>query len=401
MKANLVRKGLIVAGAAALGLVLVWAFRSPRREVDLAPVTRGPLVVTVDEEGRTRIKESYVVSAPLSGRLLRVALKPGDPVEEGRTVVAVIEPTAPELLDPRSRALAEARVKAAEAAQERSRPQLERSRAARDYAAADLARARQLYADGGLSHQELDAAEEREAVAAAELKSAEFQTRIADYELEVVRAALLVGTPEGAAAEAGGRFEVRAPITGRVLRVFQESATVVPAGTRLAELGDPAGLEIVVEVLSTDAVRIAPGARVEIEHWGGDAPLPARVRRVEPAGFTKVSALGVEEQRVNVLADFTGPPEARQAVGDAFRVEARIVVAEARDTLKVPVGALFREGEAWAVFAVEGGRAALRPVQVGRRNDREAEILVGLTVGERVIVHPGDQLQDGVRVQPR
>lgn len=401
MKTNLIRKGLLVAGAAVLGAVLVWAFRTPRREVDVASVSRGPLVVTVDEEGRTRIKEPYVVSAPLAGRLLRVALKPGDPVEAGRTVLAVIEPTAPELLDPRSRALAEARVKAAEAAQAGSRPLLERARAAREYAAADLIRARQLYADGGLSHQELDAAEEREAVAAAELQSAEFQTRIADYELDVARAALLVGTAEEGAGAAGGRFEVRAPITGRVLRVFQESATVVSPGTRLVEVGDPAALEIVVEVLSTDAVRITPGARVTVEHWGGVAPLPARVRVVEPAGFTKVSALGVEEQRVNVLADFTGPPEPRRAVGDAFRVEARIVVDETADTLKVPVGALFREGEDWSVFAVVDGRAVLRLVRINRRNDREAEILSGLTAGETVIVHPGDQLQDGTRVQPR
>ncbi|MBL9214977.1 MAG: HlyD family efflux transporter periplasmic adaptor subunit [Opitutaceae bacterium] len=395
------RYWLVGVFAAGLAAALAWAFRPPRLAVDVAPAARGPLVVTVDEEGRTRIKERYVVSAPLAGRLLRVALKAGDPVAAGRTVVAVLEPGDPELLDPRARAQAEARVNAARAVQEQAGPLRERAHVAFEYARVGLERARQLYAGQGLSHEELDAAEQREAVAAADLRSAEFQERIANYEFELARAALLGEPDEANVAATGRRFEVRAPIDGRVLRIFQESATVVAAGTRLVELGDPADLEIEVEVLSSEAVKIAPGARVMIEHWGGDVPLAARVRVVEPAGFTKVSALGVEEQRVIVRADFTGPAETRRSLGDAYRVEARIVVWEGADVLKLPVGALFREGEQWAVFAVERGRAALRRVEVGRRNNREAEITAGLAGGETVVVHPSDKLQAGVRVAPR
>ena len=401
MKRNQSFRWVLGAGALALAGLLAWAFRPQRLTVDAAPAGRGPLVVTVDEEGRTRIKERYVVSAPLGGRMLRVGLKPGDAVTAGRTVIAALEPTDPELLDPRGRAQAEARVKAAKAAQERSGPLLARARTDREYVAADLVRARRLYGEQGLSHQELDAVEQRDAAAAAELKSAEFQSRIADYELELAQAALVGEGGAGTTGPGERRFEVRAPISGRVLRVFQESEAVVGPGTRLVELGDPADLEVLVGVLSADAVQVKSGARVVIEHWGGEEPLAARVRVVEPAGFTKVSALGVEEQRVNVLADFTGPPEARRTVGDAFRVEARIVVWEAPEVLKVPVGALFHTGDQWAVFAVRGGRASLQTVQAGHRNDREVEILSGLAAGDPVIIHPSDKLEDGSRVRIR
>jgi HlyD family secretion protein len=399
MKRNQTFRWLLGAGALLLAGLLAWAFRPQRLTVDAAPAARGPLVVTVDEEGRTRIKERYVVSAPLGGRMLRVGLKPGDAVAAGRTVIAALEPTDPELLDPRTRAQAEARVKAAEAARERTGPLLERAVTDDAYATAELARARDLFAHNGISRQEFDLTEQRQATARAELKSAEFQARIADFELELARAALLGGT--GPAEPGPGRFELRAPITGRVLRVFQESEAVVAPGTRLVELGDPSDLEILVEVLSADAVQVKPGARVVIEHWGGEEPLAARVRVVEPAGFTKVSALGVEEQRVNVVADFAGAPDARRTVGDAFRVEARIVVWEAPDVLKVPVGALFHAGDQWAVFVVRGGRAALQAVQAGHRNDREVEILSGLAPGDTVIIHPSDKLEDGTRIRIR
>jgi HlyD family secretion protein len=381
-----------------LGLAggLAYAFRPQPVGVDVARVARGTLRVTVEAEGKTRLKDRYVVSAPLAGRLLRVELKAGDAVEAGRTLLAAIEPADPELLDPRARAEAEARVKAAEAAQARAGPLLGHARTAAEYARTELERAQRLYAASTVSHQDLDNAEQRERLTADELKSAEFAAQIAAFELEQARAALLGGPASGSAS---ARFELGSPITGRVLRVFQESSTVVPAGARLLELGDPANLEVEVEVLSGDAVKIPTGAKVFLEHWGGEAPLPARVRMVEPSAFTKISALGVEEQRVYVIADFTGPPAARRAVGDGFRVEARIVVAEGENILKVPTGALFREGGDWAVFVAQGGRAVLQKIQIDRRNDLEAEVLSGLDEGATVIIHPSDRVSDGVRVR--
>jgi HlyD family secretion protein len=390
----------LIAVGLALAAVLALAFRPQPVPADFVRIERGPLIVTINEEGRTRIKERYIVSAPLSGRVQRLALHPGDTVEAGRTLITAVEPADPELLDPRARALAHARINAAEAARERSVPLLERARTAHEYAATELARSRELYEREGVSHRELDAAEQREAETAAGLKSAEFERRIAEYEYEIARAALVRGDSDnGAGANAG--LDIRAPISGRVLRVFQESSTVAQAGARLLEIGDPTDLEIVIEVLSTDAVKIAPGARVNIEHWGGPAPLAARVRVIEPAGFTKISALGVEEQRVNVIADFAGDESSRRAIGDGFRVEARIVIWEDRDVLKVPIGALFREGEAWAIFAAEHGRARLKSVQLGQRNDRDAEVVSGIDAGDEIILHPSDRVTDGVRLAAR
>lgn len=390
----------LVGGGIALIGGLIWALRPQPAEVDSAPILRGPLVVTVDEQGRTRIRERYIVGAPLAGRLQRLELHPGDPVKAGRTVVAAIEPTDPELLDPRARAQAEARVKVAELAVQRSTPLLERARANHELAAVELTRARQLFATQAISHHELDAAEHRESAAAADLRTAQFDRRIADHELAVTRAALIGGDPEGGQRPAR-RLEIPSPITGRVLRVMQESATVTGAGAPLIELGNPADLEIVIETLSTDAVRIRPGAKVTVVHWGGDEPLPARVRVIEPAGFTKISALGVEEQRVNVVASFTGPAEARSSLADAFRVEARIVIWEDADVIKVPLGALFRDGDAWAVFVIVDGRAVMRRVEVGQRNGREARIVGGVAPGETVILHPSDRVRDGTAVRAR
>lgn len=386
---------------AAIGtlILLGWALRPRAIRVDLATVVRGPLTVEVVEEGRTRIRQRHVISAPLAGRLLRVTLRPGDAVEAGQTVIATLEPADSAMLDPRTQAQAEARVKAAEAEQARTLPLLQRAQSEQAYARTDLERARGLHAQASLSHQELDAAERREAAAAAELRSAEFAQRIADYEVELARAALL--TTDARSTPPDARRPLRAPISGRVLRVFEESARVVPVGARLVEIGDPTDLEVIVETLSTDAVRIPLGARVRIEQWGGGAPLTARVRVVEPSGFTKISALGVEEQRVNVIADLTTPVEHRAALGDGFRVEARIVVDEVASALKVPVGALFRQDERWAVFAIAGGRARLRTVEIGRRNDAEAEIMAGLAPGETIVLHPGDSVREGRRVIAR
>ena len=386
---------LIVVGA------LAYAFAPRPVPADLTRVGFGPLRVTVDEDGRTRIKERYVVAAPLGGQLRRIGLHPGDRVSAGTTLVAVIEPAEPELLDPRARAQLEARVRAAEAQVQLADPRVERVRAAHELAQSDLERATTLAERQALSRQELDRAREAARGAAEELRSAEYARQIAGFELEQARAALWRSGSEARQGDPTWELRVLSPIDGQVLRVFHEDATVVARAAPLVELGDPADLEAEIDVLSSDAVRIQPGARVWFEHWGGEAPLEGRVRVVEPAGFLKVSALGVEEQRVNVIADFVRPPEGRRTLGDAYRVEARIVVWDAERVLKLPVGALFRSGGNWAVFAVRDGRAKLTRVEVGHSNGRETEILRGLGAGGEVVIHPSDKVADGVAVTVR
>lgn len=379
---------------------LVYAFRPRPVEVDIAAVGHGPLEVTVREDGKTRIRDRYVVSAPLAGKLERIQWHSGDPVHENKDILAVIVPADPELLDPRARAQAEAKVRAAEALRSQAEAQLQRARVAHEYAKTDLERVRKLYQSNVTSHQEFDNAEERELTAANSLKAAEFGSQVAEFELEQARAVLLRAS--GNAGEAKDwRHEIRAPISGRVLRVFQESSAVVTAGTKLLELGNATDLEIETDVLSTEAVRIKPGARVIIEHWGGEKPLEGRVRTVEPSAFTKISALGVEEQRVNVIIDFTGKPEERATLGDGFRVETRIVVWDSPHVLRVPSSALFKQDQHWAVFVVEGDRARLREVDFGRSNDEHAEVLSGLREGERVVIYPSDRVEDGALVKAR
>ncbi len=388
-----------VLGVLALaGLVL--AFRPQPVAVDLAVAARGPLRVTVDEDGKTRVKERYVVSAPLFGRLQRIELKPGAKVEAGKTLLAVIEPSLPDLLDARTRAAAQARVAGAEATLKVAQAKLDRARAAHELDKANLTRARQL-GTGSVSPEELDRYQHLEWMSREDARSAQFALQVAQFELEQAKATLIFGQPPPSAENEAYRFEVRSPIDGQVLRVFQESAAVVPAGTRLLELGDAADLEVEIDVLSRDAVQIPPGAKVILEHWGGAAPLQARVRLVEPSAFLKVSALGIEEQRVYVVADLVTPSEERLRLGDAYRVEARIVLWESDDVLKVPAGALFHHGDGWALYVVTAGRAELRPVQAGHSDGRDTEILGGLAEGEQVILHPNDRIIAGVAVRPR
>jgi HlyD family secretion protein len=389
----------IVVGLALVG-ALALAFRPEPVPVDLERVTRGPLRVTVDEEGKTRIRERYVVAAPLAGKLRRIELRAGDRVAAAKTILATIDPVEPELLDPRAAAQAEARVRAAQAAEQRVRAELERSRSAAELAAKELERQRRLYETEVLARQELDATEQRATATAEELRAGRFSVRIAGFELEQARAALL-RTRRTSTGGAEWRLEVPAPIDGSVLRVFQESETVVAPGTPLVEVGDTSDLEVDVEVLSRDAVRIARGAPVLFEQWGGDRPLRGRVRVIEPSAFTKVSALGVEEQRVHVIADLEEPASARPELGDAYRVEARIVEWEAASVLKVPASALFRHDGRWAVFRLAGHRAELRGVGIGRTNDVEAELRSGLELGDLVIAHPSDKIEDGTRVVRR
>jgi HlyD family secretion protein len=390
----------LVAGLLTAGF-LAYSFWPRPIEVDVAQASRGSLRVTVDEDGKTRIKERYVVSAPLAGQLQRISLRAGDPVVAGKTMLAVIEPGDPALLDDRSRAQAEARVKAAEATRKQAVSRLDRARVAFNLSLKELQRYRQMMVGRETTYQDLENAEHKERMAQEDMKTAQFAIQIADFELDLARAALLRTRPRSPGDADTWRFEIHAPVSGRVLRVFQESSAIVTPGQQLLEVGDPSDLEIEIDVLSSDAVKIAPGAKVILEHWGGDAPLLGQVRVVEPSGFMKRSALGVEEQRVNVIIDFVDPPEKRRRLGDAYRVEARIVIWSAENVLKVPSGCLFRHGDDWAVYAISEGRAELRRLAVGRSNALETEITSGLEEGAVVILHPGDKIQPGIRVVSR
>jgi len=385
---------LFVLGVLGM-LVLAWLPKPV--PVDLATVETDTLSVTVDEDGRTRVKDRYVVSAPLGGNLARMEPRPGDHVDEG-DILARIVPIAPPLMDARTRAQSEAQVAAARAAQRQARAAIDRARVASEFATREAERQRGLAGQGGASTQAAERAEVEARARREELTSTQFAARVADHQHEMARAALgAIGSQDGE----GEQMEVRAPVAGRVLRVIQESEGVIQPGTPLLEVGDPAALEIVVDVLTSDAVDIQPGARVLIERWGGDAALNAHVRVVEPSAFTRLSALGVQEQRVNVIIDLDEPPELWEALGDGYRVEARIIVWEAEDVAKVPASAVFRHGEGWAVYAVEGQIAHLREVEVGRRNGLEVQVLDGLDADATVVVHPSERVVDGVEVVQR
>lgn len=398
-------KSLAYFAAAALVLsAFVYAFIPSPVAVETRNVLRGSLQITVEDDGKTRIKEKYVISSPLSGRLARVQLHAGDAVHAGDTIMTTLDPTAPTLLDARARAETGARLKAAEAARKRAEPALQVARERVHLATREFQRVQQIRDRGSVTEEDRDRIENRLRLATEELKIAEFNQQISEFELEMARSALIHVQRTADQDETSSdewRVVFRSPISGKILRVFQESSSVVMAGTPLMEVGDPADLEIVIDVLSSDAVRIIPGNSVVVEDWGGDHPIKAHVRHVEPSGFTKVSALGVEEQRVNVIIDLDAPPSERPTLGDNYRVEARIVVGQADDVLKIPSGALFRHGDGLAVFAVDGGRARLRPVTIGRRGRLDAEVTSGLAEGEQVIVYPSDKIRNGVRLRLR
>lgn len=370
--------------AAGLVALIILGLRPQPAPVEIARVVSGPLRATVSEEGKTRIKQRYVVAAPVSGQLRRIAFKPGAAVEAGVTVVAVIDPLPASPLDERNRALAEAR-------RDSTRRVLEKSLTSHELARNELRRIEQMFHAGTISPQELESAKMRETAAARDVAAAEGALRQVEAELAVTGLA---------GASASAPVEVRANATGRVLHVFQESARAVAQGTPLLEIGDPADLEVIVEMLSRDGAAIAPGAPVVLEQWGGPTPLEGRVRLVEPAAFTKYSALGVEEQRVNVVVDITSPREQWTTLGDNFRVEARVITWESGSVLKLPVSGLFRQGNAWAAYVVRDGRAALVPVQAGRASGAEIQIVEGLAEGDEVILYPGDRIKDGQRVKP-
>ncbi len=386
--------GLGVALLVTLIAAGLWPQAIP---VEVAPVVRGPLVVTVDEEGMTRVKHRHVITAPVAGQLRRIDWKAGAIVVAGQTVRAVLETNGADFLDSRLQAQAEARVRAAEAAREAAKAQQDRAEAAAKLFTADFARARLLREQKVLSAQEFDGMQMRAETSAQDQRAAAFAFKVAEFEWQQARALLSRGLPGGSNAEP---LVVTSPVGGRILRVMQESSRVVPAGFPLLEVGDPADLEVRIEVLSRDGVAIQPGARVRLEQWGGAEPLAARVRHVEPSAFTKISALGVEEQRVYVIADFSDPIDRRPTLGDSYRVEARIVIWENASALQAPAGALFQRGGAWRTFVIDGGRARSCQVKIGRSNGVHSEIVEGLREGEQVIVYPGDKVADGTRVTP-
>jgi HlyD family secretion protein len=392
---RLVRRLALVAVILAIVAAIVWALRPVPLPIEAVTVANGTMMVTLDEEGETRVRDRYVVSAPLAGRVLRIELEPGDPVTANRTALASFLPTPATLLDARTRAELQARVSGVEASLRAARAEQERTRAESAQAERDLQRARELVAAGALPRDRLEAAE----LAATTLRNAvaRAQANVAAAEAELQMARASVATPT--ADRAGSAIVLRSPISGVVLRRLRESEAIVPQGEPLLEVGDVSKLEIVADFLSSDAVRISAGQRVLIERWGGGDALTGRVRRVEPSGFTKISALGVEEQRVNVLIDFEDARDAFARLGDRYRVEVRVVVWESGDVVKVPIGSLVRDGDQWSVFAVSAGRAVRTPITIGRRNDAEAEVTTGLSPGMTIIAFPGDDVADGVLVE--
>ena len=417
--------------AFVVGLIAatVFAFMPKPVPVETATVVRADLRVTVDEDGKTRVIDRYVVSAPLGGTMGRIDLHVGDVVEVG-TLLATIEPIAPPLLDARTRAETEARLLAAQASKRQANAGVNRAKIAHEFAQNERDRTAKLVAKGSTSARALDVAELELRTSEQDLESARFGVRVAQYEVEVAKAALAriesatqpkpvpskaskPGEPGEAGSETASEsvsesasedvVEVRSPIVGTVLRVLQDQEGVVQPGTPLVELADSHALELVVDVLTRDAIQIEPGAPVEITQWGGDLPLQGRVRMVEPSAFTKISALGVEEQRVNVIidlgsrSDFADNPQ-MQALGDGFRVEVGIVVWEGQDVLEIPVSALFRSEQRWATWVVDQGVARLRLVEIGRREGLVVEVVAGLEAGEQVVIHPSDAVQEGVEV---
>lgn len=395
-KSALAAAGLIVAGGAVW-----WAFRPQPVTVDIATLERGALEVTVSDDGRTRIIDVYSVSAPVSGTVQRTPGSVGDRVEADKTTVAMIRPAAPAFLDVRSRREAEAALAASEAAVDLALAQHGEAEGELELARSEQRRVEELARRNVVSERMFEEAN-------ASVRRAEARLRIAEATLDMRRRerdsaqARLIGPEEDSGGGNGACcVVVKAPVDGEILAIHHESEAVVAAGTVLVEIGDPAKLEVVAELLSSDAVRIRQGATARIEGWGGEA-LEARVRRVEPTGFTKVSTLGIEEQRVRAVLDLLSPPEDRAGLGHGYRVVVGIVVARHEDALLVPLGALFRQGADWAVFAVDGnGRASLRRIELGARDARLSVVLSGLSEGERVILHPSDRVADGVAVAAR
>jgi HlyD family secretion protein len=392
----------IATGVAAIAIgALVYALRPQAIGVDVAAVTRGPMAVVVEEEGRTRVKQVYAVSAPIIGRVLRPTLDVGDPVIKDETVVAVIQPTEPPFLDRRSRQEIEAQISAAIAAVDLATAELRQAEGELEFAETDLTRNERLARTGAAPERTLQKAQLEAVTRRAAVGRAKAQVELRRRQLDSERAKLI--GPEIAADQqdlpANCCVSVKAPASGRILKRLHESEKVVLPGTTLLEIGDTSDMEIVVELLSTDAVKVQPGASVAVSGWGGQHVLPARVRRIEPGGFTKVSALGIDEQRVRAILDFEAVDTT--VLGHDYRVYAEITTWRADDVLRVPLSALFRQGKDWAVYVANNGRALRRTVEIGHRNAEVAEVLRGLDANEQVILHPSDRITDRSRIAPR
>ena len=399
MKKTSRKQGLIVLAVLALVALLGWAFMPSPREVEIATVTQGRFERAVQEDGKTRLRDRYVITAPITGRVARTALKQGDTVARHMTL-ALLWPTSPAMLDARSRAEQLAHSGAMQASLAKAQANRERAQAALEQARADLQRSESLALQGFISSTQLESGRLNLRLRDKELESARQEELAARYTLAQARAAL--GQFTNAPAEGTQTaFEIKAPVAGKVLKTHQQSEGLVMAGTPLMEIGDPGALEVVLDLLTEEAAQIKPGTPVQLSNWGGPAVLQGQVRLVEPAAFTKISALGVEEQRVNAVVDLVSPAAQWQTLGDGFKLDVRVLVQTEAQALKVPVSALFPQGSRSALFVVEGGKAHLREVDVVARNGEEAWIKPGLAPGTQVIVYPETELKDGDRVKPR
>ncbi|MCK9368317.1 MAG: efflux RND transporter periplasmic adaptor subunit [Metallibacterium scheffleri] len=394
---KLTRKIFLALALLAVGLLIAWAYRPEATLVSVTTVSRGPLQVVVAEDGQTRIRERYVMTPPITGYVQRLQLHVGDAVKAGQ-VLFTLEPLPPAALDARARAETQAQVLRAEAAMRAAETNAQAAAADATFAVREQARLRPLFDTGQISRTQYDRAASDADRAGAALQSARAAIEVAAYERQAAQTALRYAAGERGAAE---RIKVASPVSGVVLDIQREDEGVVTAGQPVLSVGDPRSLEIVIDVLSADAVRIRPGMAVWLERWGGSEALEARVRTVDPTAFTKVSALGVEEQRVRVVSDLLTPAERWPLLGDAYRVEARFVLWESADALRVPHSSLFRAGEQWAVFAAQDRRAARRLVKLGHHGVLFAEILDGLAEGETIVTYPDDRLADGARVEVR
>ncbi len=393
------RRILLALLSVAILSAIVYGFIPEPVAVDVAAVKRDTLRVTVEEEGRTRVIDRFVISAPVAGYIRRIEHHVGDNVEQGM-VLAELEPMRSDVLDPRSRAQAEAKVSAAEASLQAAEENVQAAQADADYAQSEFQRLSKLCRDGCVTEDQLDRAEAQARRSKAALRSSRFAVDIARHELEAARTSL----KHSAAQQQSGsseKVEIHSPLNGRILQLHRESEGVVAAGQPLLEIGDPAALEVVVDVLSSDAVKIQPGGRVLFERWGGDAVLEGVVRMVEPTGFTKVSALGVEEQRVWVIVDITSNSELWQRLGDGYRVEASFILWQQEGVLQIPASALFRSEGGWVTFVMSEGRAQRRALTLGQRNGLAAEVVDGVRDGEQVILNPDESIEEGVRVAAR
>ena len=385
--------------AAAVVGGFVFAFRPQPVAVDMAPVRQDRIVVTVGDEGKAEVREVYRISAPVAGHLLRVQQEVGDRVVAGVTEVARIEPSAPVFLDVRTETEARAALRAARARKDLAEAERARAQAELEYTATEVERSRSLFARGTIAKQRLDDDERAYRVAAAELLTAQARRDQAQHEFEVAEAKLVPPTANGRSNDDCECLVLRAPVNGEILQVIEESETTLASGDGIVEIGDPGDLQIVVDLLSEDAVKVVPGQAAVIDGWGGP-PLNAVVRRVEPFGYTKVSALGIEEQRVDVLLDLADPPEQWERLGHGYRVDVEILLQDT-EALTVPLGAIFRGEESWSVFVQREGTAVLQAVELGLRNADKAAVIGGLQEGDVVVLHPSEQIVDGTLIVAR